>query len=116
MNKSAGANDEPWFSMEEQQLFDQIKLEMGDNPTLVKCAEQFFRVKKCWNDYEECLKQNMTFERACHTLREIRDVSFGKRGGTKLSMEAHKLLWEIAGNSAPLPEVEAAEQIVAIYH
>lgn len=97
------------MSVEEREVFARIKIELGDNPTLEKCAEQYFLVKACWNNYELCLKHNMTFERACHTLREVRDSSWGKRGGNLLSQQSHKLLWEIVDRSASIPEVELAE-------
>lgn len=97
---------------EEQEVFARIKVELGDSPTLVKCAEQYFLVKKCWNDYDECLRINMTFERACHTLREVRDQTWGKPGGTMLSLRAHKLLWEIVDKSAVIPDIE--DQIVSV--
>lgn len=108
---NVSANDEPALSVEEQQLYDSIKLELGENPSLEKCAEQFFLVKKCWNDEVECRKHNMTFEKACHTLREVRDASWGKKGGNLLSLAANKLIWEMVDGCAPVVEVELAEQV-----
>lgn len=109
-NVSQCTNDSD-ISMEEREVFARIQADLGDDPTLEKCAEQFFLVKTCWNQYELSLMHNMTFERACHTLREVRDATYGKKGGNLLSAQAHKLLWEIVDRSAPIPEVELAEVV-----
>lgn len=100
-------------SLEEREVFVLVQAALGDNPTLERCAEQFFLIKRCWNDYDECLRQNMTFERASHTLREIRDSSNGKTRGNLLSVRADKLLWEIVNHSAIVPELDVAEAVMA---
>lgn len=68
----------------------------------------YLNVKRCWNSYPLCLAENMTFERACNTLREVRDESNGRAGGARLSTDAHKLLWEIVNTSEPVQAVEDA--------
>lgn len=106
----------PKIDSEEEQIMamyaheeELIRQEVQGHTTMEQLAAQYFLVKTCWNNYDMCIKENMTFERACHTLTHVRDLSFGKAGGQKLSTMAHKLLWEIADTSEPLPEVEATE-------
>ena len=65
---------------------------------LARLTKTYWKVSRCWHDSKRSVRENMTFEKAVTSLREIHFGCLIHKEGDRLGARALRLLAEIVEN------------------